>query len=210
MNSPLAKPPVLVYAINNASVTLDQVQSSQLILAVIERSSVKLSCYDKSKAGTWLPNETLGVVDGHVGKNGINDFKKEGDGCTPSGIFRLGFAFGNRERPETRLQYRTVTENSWWVDDPQSRYYNQWFEGSVNSDWTSAEHLCNYQDSYAYAVVIEYNTGPVSPEKGSAIFLHCGNKPTAGCIAVPEVCLLEILKWLDPEKTPVILVTKEL
>jgi L,D-peptidoglycan transpeptidase YkuD (ErfK/YbiS/YcfS/YnhG family) len=52
--------------------------------------------------------------------------------------------------------------------------------------------------------VIEYNTRPAVPGRGSAIFLHCGNQPTAGCVAVPESAMLDILSWLDPAKTPVI------
>jgi L,D-peptidoglycan transpeptidase YkuD (ErfK/YbiS/YcfS/YnhG family) len=43
---------------------------------------------------------------GYVGKNGVASRKREGDGKTPAGLFRLGTAFGVREKPDTRMSYR--------------------------------------------------------------------------------------------------------
>jgi len=61
---------------------------------------------------------------------------------------------------------------------------------------------------YDAGAVIEYNTDPVVPGLGSAIFLHIwredGAKPTAGCVALPEDRLRELLGWLDAEAAPVI------
>jgi L,D-peptidoglycan transpeptidase YkuD (ErfK/YbiS/YcfS/YnhG family) len=136
------------------------------------------------------------------GQNGINESKKEGDGCTPAGLFRLGHAFGIREKPETKMSYLKVTADSFWWDDAASPHYNTWVEGMIIDGWQSAERLLDYPREYSYGVVIEYNTAERMPGKGSAVFLHCGSKPTSGCVAVPEAALLRILKWLDPEKRP--------
>ena len=53
-------------------------------------------------------------------------------------------------------------------------------------------------------VVIGYNTGPVVPGKGSAIFLHCARpdfSPTEGCIAVARDALASLLGLLGPGST---------
>ena len=48
--------------------------------------------------------------------------------------------------------------------------------------------------------MIGFNTDPVIAGKGSAIFLHCKgyNTYTAGCIAVDEKTMIEILKKIKP------------
>jgi L,D-peptidoglycan transpeptidase YkuD (ErfK/YbiS/YcfS/YnhG family) len=145
-----------------------------------------------------------------VGRNGVSFDKVEGDGGTPGGLYAIGFAFGNMEKPETGLEYRKVTGQSYWVDDPDSGYYNQWVEGGENRDWKSAEHLSESKNAYAYAAVIEYNTGYEKiAGKGSAIFLHCGLSPTSGCVAVGESDMLKLLGWLKADKNPHILIVSE-
>ena len=179
---------------------------SQLLLVTGRDAGVALFCYEKDAHGIWRFVHELGIVCCHIGRNGVTDNKEEGDGCTPSGFFPLGFAFGCKPKPVTNMHYRPVTEYSYWVDDPASLFYNSWIEKPEHRDWKSAERLSDHPDCYAYAVVIEYNTVSVSPGRGSAIFLHCGRKPTAGCIAVPETAMVNILRWLDPQKSPGILI----
>jgi L,D-peptidoglycan transpeptidase YkuD (ErfK/YbiS/YcfS/YnhG family) len=141
-----------------------------------------------------------------VGRNGVSADKREGDGCTPAGLFGFGFAFGNSAKPETGMTWRDVTSDSYWVDDPNSLYYNQWVEGRDNADWTSAEHLSESPKNYAYAVVVDYNTENTIAGNGSAIFLHCKTEPTSGCVAAPQESILKILKWLSEGKNPGILI----
>ncbi len=202
------QPPELVRAAKRAGVSCKDISGSQLLLVSGGASKAVLRCYEKNKNGIWRFVGKIGAVGAHVGKNGITFVKKEGDGCTPSGYFSLGHAFGCREKPDTKMMYRHVTKNSFWVDDPKSNIYNSWVEGTDTRDWSNAERLSDYPDSYAYAVVIEYNTLNVSPGKGSAIFLHCGSRPTSGCIAVSANDILKILRWLHPDKTPGILICK--
>lgn len=207
LNNMRKQPPILEQAVMNAGLSFKNIEFSQLIHAAAEYSTVKIRCYDKDERGIWHLNKFLGINSGFAGRNGVSSFKREGDGCTPAGLYRLGYAFGSKEKPETKMMYRKVTENSFWVDDPSSRHYNAWVEGKDNADWTSAERLSDYKDSYDYAVVIEYNTSARIPGKGSAVFFHCGAHPTSGCIAMPEAELLKTLKWLDPDKAPGILIT---
>lgn len=131
---------------------------------------------------------------------------REGISCTPKGLFSLGFAFGTDPLTDLSIPYRQLNENCYWVDDPASPVYNQWQE-TTEINWNSAEHLIDYASSYHYAVVVNYNCDPVVPGAGSAIFLHCtaGASSTAGCIAVPDSQMWDILHWLREEDLPLIL-----
>ena len=140
-------------------------------------------------------------TDGFVGRNGVTSDKKEGDGATPFGIYTFGRAFGVADDPGSILTYTKVTENDVWVDDVKSRFYNQWsFKDNPDADWDSAEHLMEYPLQYKYVLTINYNTDPIISGKGSAIFLHCSaDRPTAGCVSVPETAMLFLLGFIDEE-----------
>lgn len=176
-------------------------ESSQLIIVDSDGSECDVYCYEKND-DYW---ESRSKSSGILGKNGVIDNKQEGDKSTPRGLYSLGFAFGT-ETVDTEIEYRVLNENCYWVDDPQSKYYNQWIETSTPS-WNSAEHLIDYEDCYKYAVSINYNTDPVVQGAGSAIFLHCAvGTYTAGCVAVPEDYMCEILTWLCEEQKPLIII----
>ena len=60
-------------------------------------------------------------------------------------------------------------------------------------------------EAYKYLAVIDYNTNPVVPGRGSGIFLHVSRgNPTIGCVSLPVGQLLTILRWLHPAKEPLI------
>lgn len=205
-NDRQAQPPLLTQYIQSFGVTYSELSFSQLILVIAGGSDATVYCYDKSETGIWTVNSDIGSVYGHVGKNGVSASKREGDGCTPIGLYPIGFSFGIYPKPDTAMEYKRITDRSYWVDDPGSGHYNEWVEGDGNVDWSSAEKLSEYKNSYAYAVVIEYNMDPIVPGDGSAIFFHCGEKPTVGCVSVPQQKVLQILKWLNPDKEPNILI----
>lgn len=140
-----------------------------------------------------------------IGPNGFaaQGKKREGDGHTPSGVYRFGTAFGPAQSIETGLNYRPATADDFWVDDPQSPQYNRWVHGKPAAK--SFEKLL--QPAYKLAAVIEYNTDPVVSGHGSAIFLHVwgsNDRPTAGCVALAEADVKALLRWLDRRKNPVI------
>lgn len=180
-------------------------KSDQIVFVLASGSKAEVTLYEKNEQG-W---NALVKATGSVGKSGVSANRKEGDGSTPMGVYKLGFAFGNKNDPGTKMEYRDVTGNSYWVDDAKSHFYNKWVEGTENKDWSSAEELWKMQTAYAYALVVEYNYGSSTvPGKGSAIFLHCGSKPTVGCIAIPEEKMKAVLKLLNPQKNPIIVITK--
>src|SRR5689334_4477248 len=86
--------------------------------------------------------------------------KKEGDGRSPAGVFRLTAASGyaGAPPPGARLPYRQATDTLRCVDDPASTAYNTWVEeGAVPKDWTSAEEMRRTDDLYRWVVWVGHN-----------------------------------------------------
>ena len=81
------------------------------------------------------------------------------------------------------------------------RRFNRWVKGALPN--CSCERLLRPDGLYRYGLVIEYNTSPVIAGKGSAIFVHIWQpgQPTAGCVAMAEGDLLQLLGWLQPNTT---------
>jgi L,D-peptidoglycan transpeptidase YkuD (ErfK/YbiS/YcfS/YnhG family) len=169
------------------------------------KTTARVSGWERNDSG-WT--QVINPVQAVIGRKGLapRGEKREGDGRTPSGAFALRRAFGYEQGVPTGLDYRVVTEKDFWIDAPASPFYNQWVIGDIPE--VSHEMLRRQDDLYKYAFVIEYNTGPVIPGMGSAIFMHvwrAANKPTAGCVAMAEIDLLRLLQWLDARQNPLIL-----
>jgi len=135
-----------------------------------------------------------------VGKNGFSAHKKEGDGCTPVGVFPLRECWYRADKmamPETDLPLKIIYENDGWCDDPKAPDYN--LPVKLPYDF-SHENLWREDDVYNLIVPLGYNDNPVVAGKGSAIFMHLA-KPdysgTEGCVALKEPDLLEVLKLCD-------------
>src|SRR5437763_16116871 len=63
-----------------------------------------------------------------LGRGGILADKREGDGATPRGRFRLVRLWWNPERglrPVTRLPMRRIEPDDAWCEDPADRRYNR-------------------------------------------------------------------------------------
>lgn len=149
--------------------------------------------HEKDAGGVW---QELLSTNGYVGANGVGS-ASEGSMTTPEGVYPLTQAFGVAPDPGTDLPYVQVDASHYWVDDPNSQYYNQFVStNEVEMDWASAEHLVDYTYAYAYAVAIDYNLDCI-PGAGSAFFLHCSTgEPTFGCVSVPSEDMLFILQNL--------------
>lgn len=199
-----AAPELLVELLEEAGYILEGLGARQLIVVRSSGNEAAVYAFSMDEAGLW--QQDFDKIQGHTGRNGVTSGKAEGDKSTPAGLYTLTQAFGVEADPGSLLSYRRVTQDSYWVDDPNSTYYNQWVEGTAGKDWNSAEHLADYAEQYAYAVAIDYNMSSPVAGKGSAIFLHCGTRATAGCVSVPRSDMLKLLLWLDPAKDPAILI----
>jgi D-alanyl-D-alanine dipeptidase len=137
--------------------------------------------------------------------------KREGDKKAPAGIFRFGNVFGTAPPEQVRflrLPYRQFTSTTEAIDDPKSRYYNQVIDRRTitHSDWTSSESMLQVGGRYRLGVIIEHNA-PAYPGFGSCIFFHVRDPKytgTSGCTATSYRHLVHLLRWLDPEKNPLI------
>ncbi len=150
----------------------------------------------------------LGPVQASIGRTGfaLPGEKMEGDGKSPTGIFDLGQLYTYESSVNTSLPYIQTNSEDKWIDDPNHENYNSHIRGNTTAK--SFEHLKLSSIDYKYCMVIEYNTHPVVKGKGSAIFFHLATPnydPTAGCVAIKESDMDQILLWLDPNKQKAIL-----
>ena len=180
----------------------------------------KLLRFEKHE-GQWKPaGEPIPIV---VGKNGLawdalqefappksEPVKHEGDGRSPAGVFAISELFGFDSTPEwARLPYRQLTTTIECVDDPNSAQYGQVVDRSVfpNPTWESSEKMREV-DAYKIGAVVAYNNEIAVPGSGSCIFLHIWKGTghgTAGCTAMEEAKLEDVLMWLDAGKNPVVI-----
>jgi L,D-peptidoglycan transpeptidase YkuD (ErfK/YbiS/YcfS/YnhG family) len=179
-------------------------KNKQLILVTTNgsaTSSAEIRTFEKDAKGEWVQKL---VGRGYVGKKGIGK-GKEGDAKTPAGKYTIGTAFGQKGNPGTKMPFRNITNDDVWVDDSNSKLYNTWQSRSkTKGQWKSAENM-NHK-LYTYGFVINYNTKR-TPGAGSAIFFHVGSSYTLGCVATAKSNVVSVLKWLDPAKNPVIIMT---
>ena len=134
-----------------------------------------------------------------IGKNGLTKFKKEGDGKTPKGTFKLGHLYFRKDRikkPLTKLKCVEIKRNMGWSDDVKEKNYNKLIK--INENF-SHEKLFRKDKKYDLLIPIKYNFDKIIPGKGSCIFIHLTSnyKPTAGCIALKEKDLLILLKLIN-------------
>lgn len=204
---PVASPPEDSFSDDVISNIVDKIYMSRQAILVnsTDSSSVRVIIYTLERGPDgW--RVVSGPIMGNIGCNGFAalGMKREGDGKTPSGIYPLGMVFGYAPSMDTRMPYRQATKDDFWVDDANSPSYNRWVTGNVGA--ASVEKMRLDDDLYRYGIVVEYNTNPVIKGYGSAIFFHVWRGegvPTAGCVAMAEEDIVNLIAWLDPKKRPV-------
>ncbi len=160
----------------------------------------------EKKDNKWVVKQS--PIEAGIGKNGFAfpDEKREGDGKSPTGIFKIGKLFSYEKQLNTLLENQQTTKDDKWIDDVNSVDYNKHVSGVTEAK--SYENLLLNNDVYKYCTVIEYNTNPVIKGKGSAIFFHLALKPasfTAGCVAINEEYMKLMVNWLNPKQNPTII-----
>jgi len=192
-----------------------RMENTGQILLVTDESFLFLTSHKiyplEKTDSSW--RQAMKPIDAVIGKNGFapQGEKREGDGRTPSGLFRLKIAFGYPPSAPTQMPYLQILEDDLWIDDPNDPDYNRLIKKNQTKA-ASYERMKRDDDLYKYGIVIEYNTDPVIKGLGSAIFLHVwagANSTTAGCVAVSEDDILKILGWLNPMKNPMMFINPE-
>jgi L,D-peptidoglycan transpeptidase YkuD (ErfK/YbiS/YcfS/YnhG family) len=142
------------------------------------------------------------VVPVALGRGGIKANKREGDGGTPRGRFRLRRLWWRSDRgprPGTRLPVRRIEPDDGWCEDPRGRCYNQPIRVPPRS---AADRLWRQDHLYDFIVELDHNTRPRISGRGSAVFVHLarlGFAPTAGCIALSAGAMRRLLDRLGPQ-----------
>ncbi|GJD93931.1 L,D-transpeptidase family protein [Methylobacterium iners] len=138
-----------------------------------------------------------------LGRSGLTQVKREGDGASPRGRFRLrGGAYRPDKfgtRPATALPLRPTQPGDGWCDDAGDRRYNRPI--TLPAPGISAERLWREDGLYDLVIDLDYNRGPIRRGWGSAIFLHVarpGYAPTEGCVALKRADLARLLRRLGP------------
>ncbi|CAM5260086.1 hypothetical protein [Streptomyces griseomycini] len=125
---------------------------------------------------------------------GWTDDHRAGDLRSPIGVFTLSDAGGLLPDPGTELPY------------DQSEGF------SVGGTGFEGEPLAG---SFDYVIAIDYNrepgtspldeTRPLGADKGGGIWLHVDHQgPTQGCVSLGKRHMRELLRALDPDRHPVI------
>ena len=135
--------------------------------------------------------------------------RREGDGTTPTGTFRIGRTmYGNEPNPGVRFRYRRLRCGDWWDEDPSSPTYNSFQHvrcGTKPPFGGGSEGMWQQPRPYPFLAVVEYNTQPVVPGRGSGIFLHAQTGgPTIGCISLQQGSAASRAPLAPPGGAPVI------
>ncbi|MBX6327341.1 MAG: L,D-transpeptidase family protein [Pseudolabrys sp.] len=142
-----------------------------------------------------------------LGRAGVKANKREGDGATPRGIFRivrLWWRADRHPRPATLLPVRRIACDDAWCEDPADRRYNRPIKIPPAS---GADRLLRSDRLYDFVLELDHNTRPRIAGRGSAIFIHAaraGLAPTAGCIALELKTLRRLLARLKPRSIIVV------
>jgi L,D-peptidoglycan transpeptidase YkuD (ErfK/YbiS/YcfS/YnhG family) len=137
-----------------------------------------------------------------LGRTGIRANKREGDGATPRGRFRLRRLWWRADRgpkPPTLLPTTRINRCVAWCEDPGDRRYNRPFGRSANEP---GDRLWRDDALYDIIIEIDHNTRPRIARRGSAVFLHLARpdrSPTAGCVAFAAPDLRRLLARLGPK-----------
>lgn len=136
-----------------------------------------------------------------LGRSGVRANKREGDGATPRGRFRLLRLWWRADRlprPRTALPVRRITRDLAWCEDTADRRYNRPFLRSASEP---GDRLWRNDRLYDFIVEIDHNTRPRIAGRGSAVFVHVARpnrSPTAGCVALNAKMLRRLLARFGP------------
>ena len=122
-----------------------------------------------------------------IGPSGVVRLKREGDGGTPAGAYKLLWGYYRPDRPRPAaggVPLKSMRRDQGWCENPASRNYNR----PVRAPGPDATDCMWRQDAlYDLVFVLDQNFTRRAKNGGSAIFFHIarpGLTPTAGCVAI--------------------------
>ena len=127
-----------------------------------------------------------------LGPGGVAHDKREGDGATPAGHFRLARALyraNSGMRLPRNVPSRPIRKDDIWCDASGHGQYNR--PGRLPFA-PSHERLWREDHLYDLVFVLDYNLRPRAQGRGSAIFFHLErdrSSATAGCVAISAAAM---------------------
>lgn len=159
-----------------------------IVVEGLENSKCKVYAFEKT-SDKW---EGIFAVDGVMGRNGMNNYRKEGDGTTPIGVWQMDTPFGQKDAQEGfPANYIKVDETYVWTDTT-----NRLVKDETQALTGERVGKSNYAGYYDYVINAGYNKNAY-PKKGNALFLHCLGTYTngsSGCVQIPTDKMIEVMK----------------
>jgi L,D-peptidoglycan transpeptidase YkuD (ErfK/YbiS/YcfS/YnhG family) len=137
-----------------------------------------------------------------LGRSGRLHLKREGDGATPVGVWRLRRIFyraGRMPPPRAFAGARPIRPDDGWCETVGDRNYNR----LVRLPYAASHETMQRADGlYDIVVELSHNERPRVQGHGSAVFFHlrrADDGATAGCIAVSLRDMKLILQHCGPK-----------
>ena len=151
--------------------------------------------------------------------DGLTTNKTEGDHMTPEGTFPIYFAFSTKAK-NTKIAFETISEDSVWVCDPESVYYNTLqSKNNPDKDWADKGGAENMYPKFSKGssnacICFGFNGDGWSPYGavaygGSALFIDGvgeNGKMNSGYgdIKISGKDMTKLLSYLDSDCNPTI------
>lgn len=134
-----------------------------------------------------------------IGKAGLTDDKREGDGATPRGTHHITGMLYRPDRIARPAPWAlAIGPRDLWSDDPGDASYNH----LVRAPYAPSHEVLRRADPlYDLILLTDWNWPRAKPGKGSAIFMHQWRRsgfPTEGCVAFRRDHLHSIARLITP------------
>ena len=134
-----------------------------------------------------------------IGKGGIRQDKREGDGATPVGVHHVTGLLYRADRVAQPAPWAfAIGKDDLWSDASEDADYNQLVRAPYAA---SHEKLRRSDPLYDVILLTDWNWPEAEAGRGSAIFLHQWRRsgyPTEGCIAFDR----NHLHWIAARAKP--------
>ncbi|WP_351228017.1 L,D-transpeptidase family protein [Streptomyces sp. NPDC002133] len=150
--------------------------------------------YERDRTKGW--QRALGNWPAHNALKGWTDEHWAGDNRSPIGVFGLTDAGGLLPDPGAKLPYYQAadfsTDGTGFLGEP--------LDGSF--DYVVA---INYNRWPGRSPLYDEGRRPMGWDRGGGVWIHVDHAgPTQACVSLSREYMRELLRWLDPEKEPVV------
>jgi L,D-peptidoglycan transpeptidase YkuD (ErfK/YbiS/YcfS/YnhG family) len=142
-----------------------------------------------------------------LGPAGVVRIKREGDGGTPAGAFRLLWGYFRPDRmlrPGCGVPLKPMRPDTGWCENPESRNYNRPVRAPSRD---ATDRMWREDGLYDLTFILDQNFSRRAKGRGSAIFFHIsrpGLTPTAGCVAISPAAMRRLAPRLSREAVMVV------